>query len=28
MLKVFEGSGMQMSRRREGTVVRVTLTYA
>jgi GNAT superfamily N-acetyltransferase len=28
MLKVFEGSGLQMSRRREGTVVHVTLTYA
>jgi ribosomal protein S18 acetylase RimI-like enzyme len=28
MLKVLEGSGLQMSRRRECTVVRVTLTYA
>ena len=28
MLKVFEGSGLQMSKRREGTVVHVTLTYA
>ena len=27
MLKVFEKSGLQMSRRREGTVVHVTLTY-
>jgi RimJ/RimL family protein N-acetyltransferase len=27
MLKVFEGSGLQMSKRREGTVIHVTLTY-
>jgi hypothetical protein len=28
MLKVFERSGQQMSTRREGPVIHVTLTYA